>query len=297
MASGQLETIIEFLRARPVTDAPTVEAMRAGMDALIGAFTPPPELRLESVEADGVPAEWTVAAGTGDLPVVLYLHGGGYCLGSVATHRGLCSNLSAATGGRVLSVDYRLAPEHPHPAAVDDAVTAYRWLLAQNVPASKVVIAGDSAGGGLTLATLVALRDQHIDLPAAAVAISPWVDMELAGASMDSRAEVDPMVGRDGLKLMADAFLNGADARDPLASPLHADLAGLPPILIHVGDAETLLDDAVRFAERARAAGVDVSLDVFPEMIHVFHAFAPVLPEAVAAIDQIAAFINTRTGC
>ena len=296
MASEQLETIVTLLRARPITDAPTIEAMRAGMDSFIGAFVPPAELRLEAVDAGGVAAEWTIGATAQELPVVLYLHGGGYCLGSIATHRGLCSNLSAATNGRVLSVDYRLAPEHPFPAAVDDAVAAYRWLVGQGVPASKIVIAGDSAGGGLTLATLVALRDQQLDRPAAGVAISPWTDMELTGDSMDSRADVDPMVGRDGLKLMADAYVAGGDVRDPLASPLHADLTGLPPILIHVGDSETLLDDAVRFAERANHAGVDVTLDVWPEMIHVWHAFAPMLPEALEAIDQIGAFIAARTG-
>ena len=298
MASEQLQTIVSMLRALPggFTGAPTIEEMRAGMDSFIGAFTPPEGMRFEPVDAGGVPAEWTMAAGSGDEPVILYLHGGGYCLGSIATHRGLCGNLSADTGGRVLSVDYRLAPEHPHPAAVDDAVAAYKWVLDQGVSTTRLVIAGDSAGGGLTLATLIALRDQRLPLPAAATAISPWTDMEGLGDSMTTRAELDPMVSREGLKIMSDAYVAGGDPRAPLASPLHADLRGLPPILIHVGDSETLLDDSVRFAERARAAGVDVEVDVWPEMIHVWHAFAPLLPEAGQAIDKLAEFIKSKTG-
>lgn len=296
MASEQLEMIVSMLRAAPITEAATVEEMRANMAQLAGAFTPPEGLRLEPVDAGGVPAEWTIAPGASDAPVVLYLHGGGYCLGSIETHRGLCTNLSAATGGRVLSVDYRLAPEHPHPAAVDDAVAAYRWLLEQGVAPAKMVIAGDSAGGGLTLATLIALRDLGLPLPAAATPISPWTDMEGLGDSMTTRAEFDPMVGAAGLKVMADAYVAGGDPRAPLVSPLHADLRGLPPILIHVGDHETLLDDSIRFGERARDAGVDIEVDVWPEMIHVWHAFAPLLPEATQAVDKLAAFIKAQTG-
>jgi epsilon-lactone hydrolase len=296
MASPQLNTLVSLLRSRPPIDGATIEEQRAGMAALVGAWTPPDGLALEAVDAGGVPAEWTVAAGARDEPVILYLHGGGYCLGSIATHRGLCANVSAAVDGRVLSVDYRLAPEHPFPAAVDDAVGAYRWLLSTGVAPAKVVIAGDSAGGGLALATLLALRDAGDPLPAAGVAISPWADLEMAGESMDTRADADPMVGRERLKVMADAYVAGGDARDPLASPIHGDCTGLPPLLIHVGDAETLLDDTHRFAARATEAGVDITVEVWPEMIHVWHAFAPMLPEAVEAIDRVAAFVTTRTG-
>ncbi len=286
-----------MLRAAPrFTDAPTIAEMRVGMDALGGALPPPDGMRFEPVDAGGVPAEWTTASNAGEEPVVFYLHGGGYCLGSIATHRSLCSYLSAATGGRVLNVDYRLAPEHPFPAGIDDSVTAYSWLLAQGINPTKVVIAGDSAGGGLTLATLVALRDQGLPLPAAAVPISPWTDLEGTGDSVETRAELDPMVGRAGLKVLSDAYVGGGDLRHPLASPLHADLAGLPPILIHVGDHETLLDDSLRFGERAKAAGVDITVDVWPEMIHVWHAFAPLVPEATAAIAKIAEFIKKQTG-
>jgi acetyl esterase/lipase len=295
MASEQLETIVTMLKAAPFTEAPTIEEMRAGMASFIGVMPLPDGATFERVDAAGVPAEWTAAAGTAPLPVVLYVHGGGYCLGSIETHRNLCVNISAATGGRVLSLDYRLAPEHPFPAAVDDAVAAFGWLLDRGVDPSQVVIAGDSAGGGLTLATLIALRDAGGPLPAAAVAISPWTDMEGSGESMTSRAAADPMVQREGLKVMSDAYVAGGDMRHPLASPLYADLAGLPPILIHVGDAETLLDDSVRFEQRAREAGVDITLEVWPEMIHVWHAFAPMLPEANDAITRIGTFIKSRT--
>jgi len=224
--------------------------------------------------------------------VVLYLHGGGYAIGSIKTHRALAANISKAAGVRVLLIDYRLAPEHPHPAAVDDAVTAWRWLLRQGLDPSRMVISGDSAGGGLTMATLIALRDAGEALPACAVPISPWVEMEAVSESWTTRAEADPMVHIEGLKLMADWYLNGQDPRAPLASPLHADLSGLPPLLVQVGDAEVLLDDSTRLVEKAKAAGVDATCDVIPDGIHVMHAFAPLVPEATAAIDRLAAFVR-----
>jgi len=193
-----------------------------------------------------------------------------------------------------LSIDYRLAPEHPHPAAVDDAISAYQWLLDQRIAPAKLAIAGDSAGGGLTIATLLALRDRGVPLPAAGVAISPWTDMACDSESYSTRADVDPMVTQVGLKQMADWFLGSKDARDPLASPLRADLAGLPPLLVHVGDHEVLLDDGVGIAERARDAGVDVTVEVWPEMIHVWHAFVGIIPESQEAIERIAAFLAVR---
>jgi acetyl esterase/lipase len=189
-----------------------------------------------------------------------------------------------------------LAPEHPHPAAVDDSVTAYRWLLSQGVAPSRLAIAGDSAGGGLTIATLVALRDLGVPLPAAAVPISPWVDLEGTGETMATRADVDLLVTAAGLKMMADHFLAGQDAREPLAAPLHADLTGLPPLYIQVGDEETLLDDSLRIAAKARDAGVDVTVDVFPEMQHVFQMGAGSVPEADEAIVRIGAYLRGRLG-
>src|SRR5690606_5447385 len=175
--------------------------------------------------------------------------------------RNLGGRISKAANCRVLSLDYRLAPEHPFPAAVDDAVTGYRWLLDQGIRPDRIAIAGDSAGGGLAAATLVALKDRGEPMPAAGVCLSPWVDMEGTGESMTSRAALDPMVQKDGLKDMASLYLDGADPRSPLAAPLYADLSGLPPLLIQVGTAETLYDDATRLAEKAEAAGVDVTLE------------------------------------
>jgi epsilon-lactone hydrolase len=226
---------------------------------------------------------------------VLYLHGGGYVIGSINTHRRLAYDISAASGARVLVIDYRLAPEHPFPAAVEDAAKAWRWLLQQNFATNRLAIAGDSAGGGLTIATLVNLRDQKFDLPACAVAISPWIDLEGAGNSITTRAAQDPMVQKDGLLWMAGLYLGGKDAKTPLAAPLHADLKGLPPILVQVGTAEMLLDDSTRIAERLHAAGVDVRLSVWPNMLHVFPLFAPILSEGRNGCLEIGNYIRGRT--
>jgi phosphinothricin tripeptide acetyl hydrolase len=243
-----------------------------------------------------VPAEWTDAEGARDDAAIVYLHGGGYVMGSIATHRGLCARLSQAARARVLSVDYRLGPEHPHPAAVDDAVAAVRFVRESGVAPRRTAIAGDSAGGGLTLATLVALRDAADPLPAAGLCISPWTDLALSGASIATKAAEDPMVRGADLKLMADAYLAGRDAKTPLASPLYADLGGLPPLLLQVGSAEVLLDDAVRMVERASKAGVSADLRVWQDMFHVWHAFAQILPEGQQAVDEMAAFFEKRLG-
>ncbi len=212
-----------------------------------------------------------------------------------ACRRRLAYDISAACGARILVIDYRLAPEHPFPAAVEDAAKAWRWLLQQGFAASRLAIAGDSAGGGLTLATLVNLRDQKLGLPACAVAISPWVDLEGAGNSITARAAQDPMVQKDGLLWMAGMYLNGKDPKTPLAAPFHADLRGLPPILVQAGTAETLLDDATRIAEKLHAAGVDVRLAIWPNMLHVFALFAPVLSEGRDGCLEIGSFIRGKT--
>jgi monoterpene epsilon-lactone hydrolase len=223
---------------------------------------------------------------------VLYLHGGGYVIGSVNTHRDLIARVSRAAQARVLALNYRLAPEHPFPAAVDDAVASYKWLLAQGAKPSRIAIAGDSAGGGLAAATLVAIREAKLPTPGAGVLLSPWVDLEGLGESMVTRMEVDPVVRKEGLVGMAQAYLQGQDAKTPLAAPLYADLKGLPPLLIQVGDAETLLDDSKRLNDRAKAAGVSTRLEVWPEMIHVWQLFASFLPEGQQAIDGIGKFIR-----
>jgi acetyl esterase/lipase len=292
MASPQLQMAIEAFKTvgEKMAKAPDMKSMRAVMEEI--AAPVPPDVKCTPVNAGGVPAEWIIAPGAAEDHFLLYLHGGGYVLGSINTHREMVSRLSRAAGVRALVPDYRLAPESPFPAAVDDATAAYRWLLSQGAKPARTVIAGDSAGGGLTLATLVALRDAKLPLPAAGVCLSPWTDMEGVGASMTSKAKEDPVVQKEGLLGMAKLYLGGADPKTPLAAPLHADLRGLPPLLIQVGSAETLLDDSTRVAERAKMAGVKVDLEVWNEMIHVWQLFAPILPEGQQAIEKIGKFIR-----
>lgn len=272
------------------------EEQRAIFEQVTSIFAVPPDVSREPVEANGVPAEWIAAPDASVDRVIYYLHGGGYSIGSIKTHREMISRISRAAGAKALAIDYRLAPEHPFPAAVEDSTAAYRWLLSTGVDPARLVIAGDSAGGGLTVATLVALRDAGDPLPAAAVCISPWVDMEGLGESMKTKADVDPMIPADESHRAAKAYLGGADPRSPLAAPLYADLTGLPPLLIHVGTSEVLLDDSTRLAERARCAGVEVALEVWEDMIHVWHFFASMLPEGQRAIDRVGEFIREHTG-
>ena len=293
MSQQQLQQIVEMIKARPIA-RPTVAEMRAGFEQMGGMFSVDADVKLEPVQAGGVKAEWVTAPGADAGRAILYLHGGGYVIGSINTHRSLAARLSRAAQARVLLIDYRLAPEHPFPAAVDDAVAAYRWMLSSGLKPARIGVAGDSAGGGLTVATLVAIKDAKLPIPGAGACLSPWVDLEGVGDSMKTKAAVDPMVQKEGLVNMAQAYLAGQNPRSPLAAPLYADLAGLPPLLIQVGTAETLLDDSNRLAERARKAGVNVTLEPWENMIHVFQMFAPMLDEGQQAIDKIGAFIRTN---
>jgi monoterpene epsilon-lactone hydrolase len=295
MASKELQAVIDVFRSRPVLTEFSVEELRAQMEADATQFPLAPDVRCQPVAAGGIPAEWVTTAESVEERVIYYLHGGGYVAGSINTHRELASRLARAAKARVLLIDYRLAPEHPFPAAVEDAVTGYRWLLSSGIKPARVAIAGESAGGGLSVATLVSLRDALEPLPAAAVAVSPWVDMEALGKSMVSRAAADPLLQRDMLLEMARNYLGNADPRTPLASPIHADLAGLPPLLIQVGTAEVLYDDARRLAERAESAGVEVVLEPWEDMIHMWPAFAAMLPEGQQAIDRIGEFVQKHT--
>jgi epsilon-lactone hydrolase len=259
------------------------------------AVPPEPDVRCEKVDAGGVDAEWITTPGASNDRYVLYLHGGGYVIGSIKTHRDLMGRVSRAAKAKVLGLNYRLAPEHPFPAAVDDAVAAYRFLLGQGAKPSRIAIAGDSAGGGLAAATLVAIRDAKLPNPGAGVLLSPWIDMEGIGESMTTRIDKDPAIRKEGLVQMAQAYLQGKDPRTPLAAPLYANLQELPPLLIQVGDAEVLLDDSTRLTDHARAAGVHTKLEVWPEMIHVWHLFASFLPEGQQAIDGLGKFIVEHT--
>jgi acetyl esterase/lipase len=294
MASPELQSVLAMLADGGPVRGDTIEEQRASMEAALAAIPVPDDVRLESVVVGGVPAEWTIVPASRPGRVVVYFHRGGYCLGSVRSHRLLVAGIAHAAKARVLSVDYRLAPEHPHPAAVDDAVAVYRALREQGVPASSIVFAGDSAGGGLTVAALLALRDAGDVLPAAGACLSPWFDLTLASESIRSRAALDPVCTEPMLRMMAEAYLAGCDARTPLASPLFADLKGLPPLLVQVGTAEILYDDAADTAARAGRAGVDVTFEPWEDMIHVWHAFAMLLPEGQQAIDRVGAYLAAR---
>jgi acetyl esterase/lipase len=296
MPSQQLEIITEMLRARREETPPDISfpESRAMFEQMVAAFPLPEGVSSTPVDAGGIAGEWITAPGATDDQIIYWLHGGGYCIGSINTHRGLLARISAASGARVPAIDYRLAPEHPFPAAVEDAVAGYHWLLSTGVDPEQVVIGGDSAGGGLTVATLVALKDAGERLPAGAVCISPWTDMTLTGESLTSKAEADPMITTDGIARVRDAYVGTADPRAPLASPIYADLSGLPPLIIQVGENEVLLDDSSRLAERAEAAGVDVTLEVWPDMFHVWHFFAAMLPEGQQAIDRIGEWVRRR---
>ena len=295
MSIAQLNEVIELLSSQEMPDNPTVQDSRDGFERLARHVGGDTNAVVEKVDAGGVPAEMVTADDTPADRTILYLHGGGYVIGSPATHRELASRISRDAGAHVLVIDYRLAPESPFPAPVEDAVTAYRWLLERGSRPEELIVAGDSAGGGLTVATLVSLRDQGIPLPSCGVCLSPWVDMEGVGDSMSSRAHLDPMVQRDGLVAMAGVYLGEAGPRSPLAAPLYADLEGLPPLLVQVGERETLYDDATRLVKRAEDAGVVVEFQSWDDMVHVWHLFAPILDEGQEAIEHIGRFVKEHS--
>jgi len=292
--SQELQGIIQTIRENAPEEKRTIKDQRADFEAQARLFPVAEDIRCKQFKIGQMSAEWVAAPEALNDRVVLYLHGGGYVIGSINTHREMASRISRAAEARVLLIEYRLAPEHPFPAAVEDAASAYRWLVAEGVEPRQIVIAGDSAGGGLTVAALLALKEKGDPLPAAAVCLSPWVDMEATGRSM-AKAEEDPIVTREDILEMAKAYLGGADARTPLASPIYADLTGLPPLLIQVGTAEVLLDDSTRLAARAREAGVDVTLEPWDDMIHVWQFFAAILPEGRQAIERLGEYIKAHT--
>jgi acetyl esterase/lipase len=274
-------------------DAPMPER-RARLDRLGGAIAAADGVDVVAEDVGGRHAEWLIPAGAAGDEVILYLHGGAYTAGSCASHRNAVSHIARAAGIRLLMPEYRLAPEHPFPAALEDALGAYRWLLGRGVPPGKVVLAGDSAGGGLALAVMVAARDEGLPLPAAAALISAWTDLAATGSSLKSRNEKDPWFDADEIAPMARNYHQDTDPRHPLVSPLYASLNGLPPLMLQVGDHEILLNDSTRVAEKAREAGVDVTLRVWPGMWHVWHFFVGRMPEAKQAILEMAAFIEAR---
>jgi acetyl esterase/lipase len=295
VASREFHAYQARAAAQPQPPPPaSLAELRARIDAALGSVPLEPGVAARPVSAAGVPLVGLERAGGERDPVLLYFHGGGYRIGSAHAWRAYASRLAAGCRLRVWLVDYRLAPEHPFPAALEDALRAYRWLLAQGETPARIVLGGDSAGGGLAAAALVALARERLPLPAGAACLSPWADLTNRGASYRTRAHTDKLFGHKQAEEAAALYLAGHPASDPLASPVFADWTGMPPLLIHAGDLEVLLDDARALAERARAAGVDVHLSVYPEMPHVWHLAYPAFPEAVQAIDELAAFVR---GC
>ena len=286
--------LIGLMRSMPRDRSASIPEQRAAMEEGTKAFGHL-DLEIVPVDANGVPAEW-VKPSTETPGVILYLHGGAYVAGSPRTHRNLTTRLAEATNHWLLAIDYRMAPEHPHPAAVEDAVAAYRFLLDGASSPKQIAVVGDSAGGGLTVALLVALKDAGLPMPGCAVPISPWTDMEGVGESWTTRADADPMIDPDDLRKKGAMYVGGGDPRAPTVAPIYADLSGLPPMLVPVGDAEVLLDDALTLVKVAREAGVDVTLDHQPEMIHVWPLFAGMAPESDAALERIAEFIGKHVG-
>ena len=295
MASQELEAVIKMMKARAAEPRKTVEDDRASYERMMSQFPLEDDVVCERVGAGGVPAEWIDAPGVEKDRVLLYLHGGGYVVGSVRTHRVALARMSRAANARVLGLDYRLAPENLFPAPLEDALCAYRWLLSNGADPSKITVAGDSAGGGLTVSTFVALRYLGEPLPAAGVCFSAWTDLEHTGESLATNAEVDPTVTRERLAALAKVYLGDLDPGAPLASPLYADLRGLPPLLMMVGSIEVLLDDSTRLADRSRAAGVDTTLEVWDDMPHNWQLFASILPEGQRAVERLGDFIHKHT--
>lgn len=298
--SMSVERLKHLVRERAKRGALSLEDRRKIMDGNAEQFPVPAGVAIRRADLGGLGAEWAIPDGLTDEAgagnTLLYFHGGGYVVGSTVSHRHIVSRIALAAKARVLSVDYALAPENPFPAAVKDGVKAYRWLLDQGQKPEQIALAGDSAGGGLAAATLLAVREEGLPLPAGAALISPWSDLTCATGSYETRAEADPMILPEGIRELANVYLTGADPRDPLASPNFGNLAGLPPLLIQVGDDEVLLDDSRNLAARAREAGVDVDLEVAPDMFHVWHAFYQMFTPGEEAIERMGSWLAARWG-
>jgi epsilon-lactone hydrolase len=272
----------------------SIDAARRGLEAL-SAFTPvAPDVKVERLSVEGIPAEWVTAPNAKEERVFLYLHGGAYIMGSCNTHRFLASKLSRSTASRVLVPEYRLAPENPYPAAVEDALAAYRWLVNSGISPENIIIGGDSAGGGLTLSTLLSLKEAGERLPALAVLLSPWTDLAATGKSMETRKDADPWLKPESTRSTPALYIRELDPRDPHVSPIYADLSDLPPMLVHVGNDEILLDDSVRLVDRATAAGVEISFKIWDDMWHVFQTFN--IPEGQQSVDEIGEFVVGKMG-
>ena len=291
MAQSEIEAIRTLLSSKPRP----VEwrERRKRLDEVGSVWPVADDVKITSVDVDGVPGEWSIVPSSDPSQVVMFFHGGGYCSGSIVSHRRLVTEAGRAAGARTLAIAYRLAPEHPFPAAYDDVLTAWRFLRDRNIPAAHIAIGGDSAGAGLALALIGRLREAQEELPGCAWLISPWTDLTMSGTTLSSKEAVDPLIHKQYLIELADAYLPaGMDRKDPRVSPLYADLKGFPPVLIQVGSAETLLDDATRFAAVAGAADVRVTLEIWPQMIHAWPLWNAHLEPGRRALASAGAFIR-----
>lgn len=297
MSAAQLDAVIKDVQDcfSAWTPETTLDQMRKDWDDVFTKFPCPVGAKCENVDAGGVPALRVTAAGAASDRAILFLHGGGYVFGSSRSHKDLGEYLSKAAKAQVFLLDYRLAPEHPFPAAIDDAIAAYRWLIESGFKPERMAVCGDSAGGGLCAATLMSIRDHKLPMPACAVPLSPWADLECTSETFVTKAAVDPMVQREMTSNLAGMYAPGK-LKDPRVSPLNGDFRGLPPLLIQVGDRETLLGDSLRMEALAKKAGVPVTLEVEPGQIHVFQIFASRLDEGAAAIERMGRFILRHTG-
>jgi len=295
MSRQQLEALHALIRARPPHTASIAER-RTAWEALAARFPVPPDVMIEVVDADGVPGLFVSPPGVAKDRVLLFFHGGAFTLGSSRSYRELVGRMARAAGVRGLVIDYRLTPEHPFPAGLEDCIAAYEWLLHQGIPAKNIALAGDSAGGNLLVATLLALRDKGVALPACGVCISGWYDLTNGSESLRPEVSRDVFVPMKLIETAPLAYLNGADASNPLASPLLGDLSGLPPLLIHVGEPELLIDDARRLAEKVRASGGVAELEIWPDMPHIWHFFGQMLDEGLEATDKAGRFIKRHVG-
>jgi monoterpene epsilon-lactone hydrolase len=290
----QREALDQLLRDAPLDLGGDVAEQRIIFEEMMAAIPVPADVRTSPGSLGGIPVVNVEVAGADHAKVIFYLHGGAYAIGTAASSVGLASDLARRVGARLVTVDYRLAPEHPHPAAIDDAVAAYRGLLDSGVAASAIAIAGESAGAGLAAATLVALKHAGLPQPTGAVLMSPWADLTLSGDSISAKAAVDPALTPEGLRRRAIDYTADRDRTADLVSPIFADLTGLPPLLIQAGSHEILLDDATRLASRAAAADVAVTLEVTPSVPHVFQAFAARLDEGDDALTSAGQFLRAH---
>jgi acetyl esterase/lipase len=272
----------------------TVAQQRARQERSARFFRVPEQAQWKAVSGGGIPGEW-ITSPEATSKTLLYLHGGAYALGSVNTHRALVARIAVAAKCSALAIDYRLAPENPFPAALEDSLAAYNWLIAEGLDPSHIILAGDSAGGGLAIATLLKLRDAGEPLPAGAFCFSPWLDLTLSSATLERNEKLDPMLKRSILEVYAKYYIGIDEDNNPYISPLQADLRGLPSIHLQTGSNEVLLDDSIRFYNKAQQAGVDISMRTWDDMFHVFQLI-PFLPQAAEALQQVAEFMNRITG-